>query len=268
MNSLSDYIELKFAGVKNSEDLNRYKSNMLSEMRSRANQLQSRGLTDQKVIYDLIAEEYPDPKSGFLNRQKKLGNKKKIRAKALYSLAFGVVYILILTIIYLAYSFASDNWAKSWLIMVGGIFLLIIASFFAFIKKALQKHMHKTARAFTAASAVLLTVFVFLCSQVLLHIGKSYLIFIAAAALMIASDMLLALVTKQKFAIINFLLGLPAVSALSYVTLALLGAVSWHPYWLIIVDAVIVDFIIIAVALLRNSKKHEEEERDDLWKEN
>ncbi len=268
MNSLSDYIELKFAGVKNSDDLIRYKSYMLSEMRSRANQLQSRGLADQKVIYDLIAEEYPDPKSDFLKTQKKLGKKKKIRFKALFSIALGVVYILILTIIYLAYSFAADNWAKSWLIMAGGIILLIISAFFAAIKKALHKHRYKTARAFTAASAALLTVLIFLCSQVLLHIGKSYLIFIAAAALMIAADIILAFATKQKFAIINFLLGLPAVSALSYVSLALLGAVSWHPHWLIFVNAVVIDFIIIAVALIRNSKKYEEEEGDDLWKEN
>ncbi len=264
MNSISDYIELSFTDIKNSETLSKYKSNLISEMRLRANQLQSRGVTDQKVIYDLIVDEYPDPKSDYLQSQKKGDNKKEIRSAASRALAFAAIYTLTLTVGYLVYSFASDNWAKSWLIMVGGIFSMIIFAFSMVIKNTLSKHEYKTARAFTAASVTLFSVFIFLCSQILLQIGKSYLIIIAAAALMITADAALALVTKQKFAVFNLLLGLPAVSALIYVTLALSGAVSWHPYWLIILNAVIVDLIIITVALMRNSKKYEAEEIDNL----
>lgn len=267
MNSLSNYIELNFAGIKNTDALYKYKSNILSKMHERANELQSRGLSDTKVIYDLILEEYPDPKADFLTLQKSLSNKDKTRSAVFSALSLSIVYILSLTLFYLAYSFIMNNWAKSWLIMVGGVFLLILSVFFIAAKKAAKKRMYKTARSFTAAFMAILTVFSFLYSQIILEINKSYLIFIVAVAVTISADIFLAHITKQKFAIINFLLGFPAVSALFYVTLALSGLVSWHPYWLIIVNSVIVDFIIITALLLRNSKKYEMEE-NVIWKEN
>lgn len=260
MNSLSNYIELNFSATKNTDALYKYKSDILSKMHERANELHRRGLSDTKVIYDLILEEYPDPKGDFLTSQKSFSNKNKIRSTVFFLLSLGILYILSLTVFYLAYSFITSNWAKSWLIMVGGVFLLILSAFFIAAKKAAKKRMYKTARSFMAAFISILTVFSFLYSQIILQINKSYLIFIVAVALAISADIVLAHITKQKFAIINFLLGFPAVSALSYVALALSGFISWHPCWLIIVNAVIVDFVIISVLLLRNSKKYELEE--------
>lgn len=267
MNSLSNYIELNLSGIKSTDALYEYKSNILSKMHERANELQSRGLSDTNVINDLILEEYPDLKSDFFAMQKNLSNKNKTRSTLFSALSLGILYILSLTVLFLSYSFITNNWAKSWLIMVGGVFLLILTIFFIAAKRAAKKRMYKTARSFTAAFISILTVFSFLYSQIILEINKSYLIFIVAVALAISADILLAHITKQKFAIINFLLGFPAISALSYVALALFGLVSWHPYWLIIVNAVIVDFVIISVLLLRNSKKYELEE-NIIWQEN
>ncbi|OQA48081.1 MAG: hypothetical protein BWY46_01555 [Firmicutes bacterium ADurb.Bin300] len=268
MTGLSDYIDKTLAGIKNNDALYRYKGKLLGEMSARADELQMRGLSDKKVILDLIEQEYPNLAEDFLQRQKKQKSGKSALLKGLSLITGFLLYTFVLTLVYLAFSFITEAWALSWLIMVNGIILFLVVYFLKLLGSTAGKHRYKTARACLIAAIMLCAVFVFLISQVLLTVNKSYLIFLAAVAIAIICDVILAYSTNQKFAIFNLLIALPSSAALIYIILSLLELISWHPYWLIILNAFLADFIIIILAISRNSKNSEKEEADDLWKEN
>ena len=54
---------------------------------------------------------------------------------------------------------------------------------------------------------------------------------------------------------------IPVCASLLYVALCLMGMLSWHPSWMMIVVAVIIDLVIAAVTVFsKNKNKVEEEE--------
>ena len=74
-------------------------------------------------------------------------------------------------------------------------------------------------------------------------------------------------ITHQKFAIINYLLYVPAVAAMVYVIFGILRVVSWNPGWLIMVASVVLDIIVMVIAVVRN-KSFKVGEVEDQWKGN
>ncbi len=268
MNGLSDYIDNSLAGIKNNDALYHYKGKLLEKMSARADELQMRGLSDEKVILDLIAQEYPNLAEDFQQNKEKQKSGKSVLRKGLNLITGFLLYTFVLTLIFLAFSFHTEAWALSWLIMVNGIILFVVVFLLKLLRSAAAKHRYKTARTCLISSIMLCSVFVFLIMQILLTINKSYLVFLAGVTLAIICDVILAYLTRQRFAIINLVVTLPFAAALIYVILSLLGFISWHPYWLIILNAFLADFIIIAFSINKNSKISEKEEADDLWQEN
>ena len=65
MKNFIDYIETSCADLGSSQSAYRYKKKVLDEMTERANEITRTGLKDEKVLCDIITEEYPDLKSGY-----------------------------------------------------------------------------------------------------------------------------------------------------------------------------------------------------------
>ena len=60
MKNFIDYIETSCADLGSSQSAYRYKKKVLDEMTERANEITRTGLKDEKVLCDIITEEYPD----------------------------------------------------------------------------------------------------------------------------------------------------------------------------------------------------------------
>lgn len=267
MSNFIQYIDDSLKTLPESKSLYRFKQNLIKEMSDRENELISSGLKDEKVISDLIISEYPDLKAQYAQiiKEKKKQAKKAKQSKLTVLGVMG--YILTLTAVYLGVSFLSSAWGKTWLIMVGGIFALIIGITVLSIRKSAEKKnvFSLFSRIMLFISIMLVAVFIFLCSLILFNTAKTWIIFIAAVAAGLVADGIFAYITKQKFAIISYLLYIPAVAALSYVVMGLMGLIPWHPGWLIIVASLILDIAIIAVRISKNTSSDSEE--IDVWSE-
>lgn len=267
MAMFTDYVEKAFEGITESKLLYKFKQEKIAEMTARANEIIAVGLKDDTVLGDLIISEYPDLRSEYKKYIKNLKAEKKKQRKGKLVACATVCYLLALTLIYLAVSFTGGMWSKTWLIMVGGIVLPLAMLPALFIKKAAKTKDTFTplTRILIFSGIMLIAVFVFLCLIMLTAISKAYLVFLGAVAISMAADAVFAYLTNQRFAIFTYLAYIPTASAIIYVLLSLMGILSWHPGWLMIVAAFLVDVVIITVRLMQNSK-HDDEEVD-IWNE-
>ena len=162
MNSFVDYIEESCAGLRDDKILYNYKRMLYDEITERANQITASGLKDEKVLGDLIRDEYPNIKENYKSyydaKTKKLREKRRIKLTAIGS----VFTFIIMFIAYFGVSFSTHRWSNSWLIIVGGIFGLIILWLSFAIKKlcTMKKIFHPVARILTAICIMMVTVFV------------------------------------------------------------------------------------------------------------
>ncbi len=265
--TFTEYIEKSFEGIQETPSLYKFKQQKIAEMSERANTLISSGLKDQNVLHSIIINENPDLKGEY----KKLMAEKKKKAKKLKkskTAVLGVVgYILALVIAFLFVSFVTNAWAKTWLIMVAGILLPIGVGCISVTKKGLNKQNSFTpvSRLTLIGGVFLIATVVFLCLTMLTSFQGTYLIYIAAVAFALIADGLFAYATKQKLAIITYLIYIPAIAALFYVLLGLIGILPWHPGWLIILLAIFADVAIILSKVSKGTKTEEEE--TDVWNE-
>ena len=131
MEKCIDYIEDSLAGIPDDGTLYRYKRKVLEEMDARADEITHAGLKDDQVMTDLLCSEYPDLKSGFQKFAEEDRLKRRARTRRKAILIGTPLYVLLLVALYLAVSFLTGHWAQTWLIIVGGIFLLVL-----FLEKA------------------------------------------------------------------------------------------------------------------------------------
>lgn len=270
MKNFVDYIEEELKGVPDSESLYRYKKELLDKMTERANEITHSGLSDEKVIADLIRSEFPDLKGGYREYTSKIHAKKKSKANAKILTLSSIAFVLLLVIVYLGISFLTHLWSLTWLILVGGIFAMLVALFGVSIKKISAKKgkYHFGARILLALSILLTSTFLFLCLLFFTHLPKTWLIFLFAAAAVFIADGAFAAYTKQKLAIINYLIYLPIVTTLFYVIFGIIGILPWHPGWMLILLSVFADLAIIVSNVIKNSKYIYRQEVEDTWEEN
>lgn len=172
---------------------------------------------------------------------------------------------------YLGISFKTGAWGKSWLFLLGGIFLLVIGGMFIAIKKICDKKnptLMLSARLLLAGVIMLVATFAFLYCTLFMSFSMSWLIFLAAVAVMLIADAIFAAATKQKLAIINYLLYLPGIAAMFYVVLGLLEVIPWHPGWMIVLVAVLIDLVILVAKTVGSKEKVAKKQEDDnLWED-
>ena len=261
--TFTDYAESALKNLPNTKSAYLYKQEVISKMTARANELVKSGLSDSNVINELVISEFRNiEKEYYLSRQSK--NLKTARKKKASLSVLGVFgYTILLVTAYLAASFVTGSWGKTWLILVAGI-LLPVAAFcvLAASKSGGKGFVRSVASRMLISGAIFLVATVsFLLMVVFAGIGKSWLIFLGAAMLSLITDAAMAFACKQKSAIITLVLNIPAIGALLYVILGILGAVPWHPGWVIILISVIFDIAVVAARIVGSSKMEVEDEQ-------
>ncbi len=266
MKNFIEYIEESCKNIKDSHIAYKYKRKILDEMTERANEITGAGLRDEKVLADLLASEHPDLEQNYYVYEKE--EKKKARASLLRKIFAigGVLFFIAIFVAYFSISKFTGAWDKTWLIIVGGIFSMIIFYTSFLIKRLYHWHrfLHPLARALVSGCIMLVFVFVFLFVLMMYNPGFSWIFVILGVMISFVADLIFAFATKQKFRTIALFAYIPAIFTMLYIILAGMGIVSWLTGWLLIFAGVGIDLIIIMAIVAYNAKyfmyKQEDEE--------
>lgn len=253
MKSFIDYIESSCADLGNSQSAYRYKKKILDEMTEKANALTRTGLKDESVLRDLIAGEYPDLKEGFARYQKENRKAKLLKV----GLPVGCIVSLVLILItYFAVSFLTSAWDKTWLIIVGGVFAIIIFCLGVAINEIchLRRVFHPIARVLIVGCIVLLAVFAFLFFLMMTPGITVWPILPAGIIAALIADLGFAFATKQKLRTISLFVYMPVIATMMYIILAAYSVVSWIGGWPIILLGLVADFLYILYVIMSNAK--------------
>ncbi len=268
MEKFIEHIEKSLPSGQGNDILYKFKRKTLDEMTQRANQITAKGIHDKEVISDLIISEYPNLKNDYEEYYKKQTAAARTKRKIFLNVCGSLVYIICLVTAFLAVSFFTGNWGQTWVLMVDGVLLWSVYLLALGVKKftSMRRIFHPLARIFLAGAVIVSFVIVFLIALVILHIPRSWIIVIAGVAAIFVSDAIYAAATKQKLAIISYLLYIPAVSSMLYIILGASRLVPWNTGWIIIPLSLLLDIAVIIAAIMKNAKIHREVV--DTWSEN
>lgn len=125
--TFTDYAEKALKKLPNTKSAYLYKQEIIARMTARANELVESGLSDNKVINELIINEFSDVEKEYYERMKKKNKNKKSKNKS-FLVALGIIgYVLLLVGAFLGISFVTGAWEKTWLIIVVGVLGAVIA---------------------------------------------------------------------------------------------------------------------------------------------
>ena len=271
MKDFIEYIENSckdIADVKNSQIFYKYKKGILDEMDDRACDIKNAGLKDEKVLVDLLKDEYPNLAAGYISYYQ--SEKKKMRQKLWDKITiFGSIALILLSVaIFLAISFMTDAWATTWLIVVFAACFAAIAFCTLGVRKILKlkRIFHPIARILTAMSIVIATVYIFLFC-LMTGVYRPWLAIIGGVIAALIADAAFAYFTKQRLYMFSIFAYIPAIGALMYVILAALGVLEWNTGWLLVLVGVVIDIIIAVAIIMDNAKYRVKQVEENVWQE-
>ncbi|MBR3954533.1 MAG: hypothetical protein IKJ63_03555 [Clostridia bacterium] len=264
MKNYPDFIENQMQNHPNDELTFAYKRSVLEAMEKRSAALRKRGLADETVIRDLVCSENMNIEQGYFEFIAKEKDRKRIK-----NLPRNIgIYMLVLIAAFLGIGFATGVWHPTWLIIEGGVSLMVV-----YLLLFLNDHLVGTpffpiGRLCVAGSVMVLAQFIFLVIRIPFGVENAWLLFLAAVALMLIADGILASLTKQKFAFLSWLFYIPAVTGLLYALLGITGFVAWNPGWWMMVAAVVADVALVVGTVLYKGRYSIKQELENIWKEN
>ena len=252
MKKYIDYIETSCSKLKDDHMTYLYKKHILDRMTARANEITSAGLTDESVLTDLLADEFGDLEAGY-NDFLETGKKK--RRRKLINIGSLVSFVLLL-VSYFVVSDLTGAWGKTWLIIVGGVFALVIFYLSFAIRKlcTMRRIFHPIARVLIFGCVMLVTVFAFLFLLIMFPALTTWPILTGGVIIALAADLVFAYTTKQKFRTISFFVYMPIIASMLYILLAAYGIITWAAGWPIILLGVVADIAYIISIVMSNMK--------------
>ena len=253
MNRFIEYIENSCKNLADNQEAYRYKKKVLDDMTKRADEIIGAGLKDEKVITDLIADEFCDLEAGYEKYEKQKRRKKLLKT----ILPVGsLVFVVLLLVAFFITSSVIGAWNKTWLIIVGGIFGLVIFWLSLAIAKlcTMRRVFHPIARVLIAGCALLFAVFVFLYLLMMMPELLVWPILPAGVIITLIADLVFAFVTKQKLRTISLFVYMPTISTMIYIILAAYKIVTWSAGWPIILLGLVVDAAYIIYVIISNMK--------------
>lgn len=258
------YFDDAFKKLPDSKTAYRFKKEFIDEITDRANELTHRGIKDENVISDIIIGEHPDIIADFNSRIAAEKKKKRQKNSALLITVGVILYSLLVVVAFLLclFVFRVEN---SWLVIQGGFTVLLIALGVFAIERLSRKQsvFHPVSRLILGICVMLSAFFVFMLLRFAAGAPHEWLAFLGGVIAMMAADVIYAVITGQRTAIIFALLYIPAVFALMYVILCTAGALSWHPGWLLILLGVVVDAAVIFARLISAGRQAAETEVEE-----
>ena len=284
MRDFIEYIETSCVKLPDNHMTYLYKKHILDEMIDRANEVTQSGLKDEKVLADLMADEYPNVAGNFYAWAKEY-KKKKLEKTMRIVMGIGSVFTFFLSLIlffvvgenstftYYGYdegilgTHTVSGYRNAWLIIVGAIFAIIILYLSYGIKRIckMRRVFHPIARALIVLCVMIIMVFAFLCALMLSTNPietKMWPIVIAGIILALVADICFAFATKQKFRTITTMIYMPIISTMLYVILNAYGLVGSFG-GLVVVSGFIVDVIYALSIVASNAKYFMYKKEDD-----
>lgn len=265
MRDFIEYIETSCAKLPDNHITYLYKKQILDEMTDRANEVTHSGLKDEKVLADLMADEYPNLEGNYGAWAKAYRKEKLAKTMRLVMGIGGVIFFILMFIVYFEVSKATRAWDKTWLIIVGGIFAMIIFYTSFGIKRIcrMRRIFHPIARVLLFGCVILFTVFMFLFWLMMIPELVVWPILMAGIILAFITDIIFAFATKQKFRTVTAMVYMPIIFTMLYIILSAYNVIGWFTGWPLILLGLVVDLIAILVIALANAKyftyKREEE---------
>lgn len=136
--TFTDYAEKELKKLPNTKSAYLYKQEIIARMTARSNELVESGLSDNKVINELIINEFSDIEKEYYERLKKKKKNEKAKNKGSVVILGIIGYILVLVGAFLGIGFATGDWSK-WIIIVVGVLGAIIAGLALACVKAFAK---------------------------------------------------------------------------------------------------------------------------------
>ncbi len=276
MRDFIEYIETSCAGLPDNHITYLYKKHILDEMTDRANEVTHSGLKDERVLADLMADEYPNLDGNYYAWAKEYKKQKQAkRMKLIFAissvLAFFISLILFFvvgenaTFTYYGYddgvlgTHTVSAYRNAWLIILGAIFAIIILCLSIGIKRIckMRRVFHPIARALIVLCVMLVMVFTFLCALMLTKNPletKMWPIVIAGIILALVADICFAFATKQKFRTITTMIYMPIISTMLFVILNAYG-LTGSLGGFIILSGLLAD-VIYALSLVASNAKY------------
>ena len=253
MNRFIEYIENSCRNLADNQEAYRYKKKVLDDMTKRADEIIGAGLKDEKVITDLIADEFCDLEAGYEKYEKQKRRKKLL--KKVFPIG-SLVFVLLLLVAFFITSSVTGAWNKTWLIMIGGISALVIFWLNLAIAKlcTMRRVFHPIARVLIAGCTLLFTVFVFLYLLMMIPELLVWPILPAGVIITLIADLVFAFVTKQKLRTISLFVYMPVISTMIYVILSAYKIVTWSAGWPIIFIGLAIDVAYIIYIIASNMK--------------
>lgn len=273
MEQFIKFIDHELPDQLGNEVLFKFKRKLLEEMNQRYAEVSRRGISNSRVISDLIISEHPDVRKEYNEFYVIETAAQRTRRNIIMNVVGSVLYILCIIVLFLGISFmygamGVSVWGKTWLIVVDGILLWVSYLLNLGVKKftSLKRIFHLFARICLGMEVMVLSVAVFLFTLVMIGYPKSWVILIAGVACIFIADAVYSKATKRKLRMINYLLYIPAVAAMLYIILSAVGILMWNTGWMIIIFSLILDFVVMYASFAKN--KQYKQEVVDTWKEN
>ncbi|MBO5944942.1 MAG: hypothetical protein J6Q50_06590 [Clostridia bacterium] len=284
MKDFIEYIEKSCESLPDNHTAYLYKKEILDEMIDRANEVTHSGLKDEKVLADLMADEYPNLEGNYYAWAKEYKKKQHAKIMRLASVVGCVLTFFISLILFFVigenatftyYGYNDDvlglhtvsAYRNAWLIILGAIFGIIIFCLGFGIKRIckMRRVFHPIARAMIVLCVMIIMVFAFLCALMLSTNPletKMWPIVIAGIILALVADICFAFATKQKFRTITTMIYMPIISTMVFVILNAYGLVGSFG-GLVIISGLIVDVIYALILVASNAKYFIYKQEDD-----
>lgn len=264
MKDYTDFIDITLSDLSGdpsmSEDLEKFKQKRKAQMRDRETSLRKRGLSDSKVIRDLIISENVDCRHDFIKEQRKALEdrieKRLFRLKILLSIS----YYIFVGILFLLDTFYNHDFEHSWIIIAGGIVL------YADFLLVMPEHLHYRGRRRLSLStdvsiAVLITAFfLWLIMDIVFKMHNSELIITSTLLVLTIFDSFVPLLAHEKYGIWHTIATPPGIGTWLYLTLGLMHVIHWQTGWMLIVAGIAVSIIIFVIHYNRSNRLMERAE--------
>ena len=268
MESYISYINSALADKPGDKLLYKYKRKILEEMTVRANEISSRGLSDRKVIDDLVVSEYPDLEGSYAEFYKKETAAMNRKRNIILNVIGSAIYLLAIVVIFLGVSFATQKWNMTWAIVVDGVLLWTVYLLSLGVQSfaAMKKIFHIFARICLMGAVIVFGVAAFILIVAITDIQGSWLILMFSLIAMFLSDALFCTMHKHRLAIFYWLIYIPVISVFVFIIIGAAHLIAWRFAWIFIPLSLIVDLVIILFAIGKN--KLSSLEVADTWNEN
>ena len=265
MKDYTDFIDITLSDLSGDpslvEDLEKFKHKRKAQMRDREVELRKRGLSNSKVIRDLIISENVDCRHDFIKEQRKSLEDRVERRLFNLKLLLSVAYYIFVGILFLLDTFYNRDFAHSWLIIIAGI--VLYTDFLLVMPPNLHyKGKRRLPLSASISVAVLLSAFfLWLVMDVVFKMHNSAVIITATLLILTIFDCFVPVLAKEKFGIWHTIIAPPGIGTWTYITLGLLHMIHWKSGWMLIVAGIAISIIIFVIYYNRTHRLLERAEK-------